>query len=105
MPRLVRRAPLMERIKGYLDLWDWWMWASEELNSNDWDDFANAYATTIGVAANIIFMIAKANVGKSMSDGDDVFGETKKSSSGWLKWFVCHNSMQIISQTRTNVYS
>jgi hypothetical protein len=80
----------MERIQGYLDPWDWLMWASEELNSNDLDDFANAYATPLGLASNIIFMIAKANAGKSISDGDDVFGEYRKNSTGWLKWFVRH---------------
>lgn len=92
MPRLVRRAPLLERIKSYLDPWDWWMWLSEEFNSNDWDDFAESYATSIGLVMNLVFMIAKANAGKSTSAGDDVFGEYKGSSSGWLKWFVCYSS-------------
>jgi hypothetical protein len=88
MPRLVRRAPLLERIKSYLDPWDWLMWASEELNSNDWDDFTKSYATTMGFTANVIFILAKANAGRSSSARDDVFAEGKVSSSGWLKWFV-----------------
>jgi hypothetical protein len=88
MPRLVRRAPLSERIKAYLDPWDWLMWASEELNSNDWDEFAKSYATTLGFGMNVVFMIARANAGKSKSEGDDVFGDLKRNSSGWFKWFV-----------------
>jgi hypothetical protein len=86
-PRLVRRAPLSERIKAYLDPMDWLMWASEELNSNDWDEFANSWAAPIGVAVNVLFMIAKANVGRSTDGkGDDVFGEIHKTRTGWFKW-------------------
>ncbi|KAF2188658.1 hypothetical protein K469DRAFT_748399 [Zopfia rhizophila CBS 207.26] len=89
MPRLVRRAPLSERIAAYLDPWDWLMWASEELNSNDWDDFAKSYAFSLGVSMNILFIIAKANAGgSSSSKGDDVFGDSGSSGSGWLKWFL-----------------
>lgn len=90
MPRLVRRAPLAERIKAYLDPWDWLMWASEELNSNDWEDFAKSYATPMGIGMNIVYMIAKANAGGSSTVSDDVFSDRQSSrSSGWLKWFVC----------------
>ncbi|KAF2261267.1 hypothetical protein CC78DRAFT_522098 [Lojkania enalia] len=89
MPRLVRKAPLSERIKAYLDPMDWLMWASEELNSNDWEEFANSYANGMGLGMNVLFMIAKANAGKSSSDQkDDVFGDSKRSGSGWLKWFM-----------------
>ncbi|KAF2794568.1 hypothetical protein K505DRAFT_324665 [Melanomma pulvis-pyrius CBS 109.77] len=88
-PRLVRRAPLSERVKAYLDPWDWLMWASEELNSNDWEDFAKSYATSLGVGMNVLFMIARANAGRpSGGRGDDVFGEVQKSGSGWFKWFM-----------------
>jgi hypothetical protein len=88
-PRLVRRAPLAERIKAYLDPMDWLMWASEELNSNDWDDFAKSWATPVGVGMNVLFMIAKANMGRSVGgERDDVFGEIHKNSTGWFKWFM-----------------
>lgn len=64
------------------------MWASEELNSNDWDDFAKSYATSLGLSMNVIFIIAKANTGSSSKgDGDDVFREIG-SGSGWFKWFA-----------------
>lgn len=65
------------------------MWASEEINSGDWDEFAKSYATPFSLGLNVVFMIAKANAGKSSSErGDDVFGEYKRSGSGWFRWFV-----------------
>lgn len=89
MPRLVRRAPLSERIKAYLDPWDWLIWVSEELNSNDWDDFSKTYAVPMGIGMNIVFIIARANSGGSSSSrSDDVFADYTPKSSGWLKWFV-----------------
>jgi hypothetical protein len=88
MPRLVRKAPLAERIKAYMDPMDWLMWLSEELNSSDWDGFAKSYANWLGLGLNLVFMMAKANAGKGGSDRvDDVFGEVQK-SGGWIKWFV-----------------
>jgi len=87
MPRLVRRAPLSERFKAYIDPSDWLIWISEELNSNDWDEFAQSYALYIGFASNILFVIAQANAGPSTSLNDDgVFGGV--SGPGWMKWFT-----------------
>ncbi|KAI9720238.1 MAG: hypothetical protein M1812_003056 [Candelaria pacifica] len=88
MPRLVRRQPLAERIKAYLDPLDFLLWLSEELDSNDWDQFQQDWATPIGVGMNIIFLIARAN---SQNGGgtteDDVFGDESR-GSGWLNWFA-----------------
>jgi hypothetical protein len=87
MPRLVRRAPLAERIKAYIDPSDWLIWISEELNSNDWDEFAQSYAVSLGFAANLLFVIAQANSGASTAyDDDGVFREV--SGPGWVKWFM-----------------
>lgn len=87
MPRLVRRAPLAERIKAYIDPSDWLIWISEELNSSDWDDFAKAYAVYLGFGANVLFVIAKANSGASTDyDNDDIFREV--AGPGWMKWFM-----------------
>jgi hypothetical protein len=87
MPRLVRKAPLSERIKAYTDPSDWLIWISEELNSGDWDEFAQAYAAYIGFACNVLFVIAQANAGPSTSINDDgVFGGV--SGPGWIKWFM-----------------
>jgi hypothetical protein len=87
MPRLVRRAPLAERIKAYIDPSDWLIWISEELNSNDWEDFAQAYAVYIGFGANILFVIAQANSGASNQyDRDNIFQDVP--GPGWMKWFM-----------------
>jgi hypothetical protein len=87
MPRLVRRAPLAERIKAYIDPSDWLIWISEELNSNDWEDFAQAYAVYIGFGANVLFVIAQANSGASNKyDPDNIFREVP--GPGWMKWFM-----------------
>jgi hypothetical protein len=87
MPRLVRRAPLSERIKAYMDPSDWLIWVSEELNTNDWEDFAQSYAVYLGFGANILFVIAQANSGAATTyDRDSVFREV--SGPGWMKWFM-----------------
>jgi len=87
--RLVRRAPLSERIKAYLNPWDFLLWASEELNGNDWDDFDKKWAMPTGVVMNIIFMLARANASGPRSRGDEVFADYhERRGSGWLSWFV-----------------
>lgn len=87
MPRLVRRAPLSERIKAYTDPSDWLIWISEELNSSDWEDFAASYALYLGFGANLLFVLAQANSGASTGyDDDGVFKEI--SGPGWIKWLA-----------------
>lgn len=97
MPRLVRRAPLSERLKAYMNPWDFLLWLSEELNGNDWDDFQKQWATPIGLGMNLVFMIARANTGASGSvQGDDVFGDSEvRGGSGWLTWFVSVYSIRL----------
>ncbi len=88
MPRLIRRQPFAERVKAYLNPLDFLLWLSEELDSSDWEQWQKEWATPIGVALNIIFLIARANSGSSSrTRGDDVFGEDV-SCTGWLAWFV-----------------
>lgn len=88
--RRVRRAPLAERIKAYLNPWDFLLWASEEINSNEWQEAWDQWAVPGGVAVNIIFMIARANTSSTaFSRGDDVFGDYhERRGTGWLAWFV-----------------
>lgn len=87
---MVRRAPLSERLRAYLDMWDWILWISEEINGSDWEEFAEGSATTIGIALNVIFMIARSWSGEARpSARDDVFGDFEgRSGTGWLVWFV-----------------
>jgi hypothetical protein len=88
MPRLIRRRPLAERIQAYLNPLDFLLWLSEEIDSSDWDQWQKDWATPIGFALNVVFLIARANSGSSSrTKGDDVFGEDE-SHAGWLAWFV-----------------
>jgi len=89
MPRLVRRRPLSQRLKDYFNIWDWLLWASEELESNDWDDWAKEYAVYVGFGLNFVFVLARANCGATSRGYDDVFGDYDRPGSiGWLGWFV-----------------
>ncbi|KAI9839221.1 MAG: hypothetical protein M1819_003214 [Sarea resinae] len=95
MPRLVRRRPLIERVKAYLNPLDFLLWLSEEIDSKDWEDFSRDYALPVGTALNLIFIVARANSGNSGSrkGSDDVFGDEGGRGGGWLSWlaaFIVH---------------
>lgn len=98
-PRLVRRRPLAERIKSYLNPFDFLLWLSEELDSSDLDQWQKEWATPIGLLLNLVFLIARANSGSSTTrTGDDVFGEDI-GYTGWLAWFVGVPSLLELSIT------
>lgn len=85
--RLVRRAPLTDRVKAYLNPYDFLLWLSEELTGNDWEEFNKQWALPLGIALNIIFVLARAN--STRPSDDDVFGDnTARFGSGWLSWLV-----------------
>ena len=87
MPRLVRKTPLSERIKAYLDPYDFLLWLAEELNDDAYNEWLKDWATPIGIALNVIFILARgASKSGSRGGGDDVFGEVN--GSGWFAWFV-----------------
>lgn len=87
MPRLVRRRPLAERMQSYLNLWDWLLWASEKIEGNDWDQMEKDWGLTLGLALNLIFILARANSRSSGSKAiDDVFGDDE--GVPWISWFV-----------------
>lgn len=97
-PRLIRRAPLRERIQAYLNPLDFLLWLSEEVDANDWEDFHRRYSTSIGLGLNLVFLIARANQGRrgpllGRGTADDVFGDDVfaggSQGSGWFSWFVC----------------
>lgn len=89
MPARVRRAPLSERVKAFLNPYDFLLWLSEELHESAWDEALRDYTTPIGVAANILFIIARANSGGEKRRSDDVFGDFDgRGGSGWFAWFV-----------------
>jgi hypothetical protein len=87
MPRLVRRQSLVQRIKSYLNPFDLFLRLSEEIDSSDWDQWENDWATPLGIALNVIFLIAKANTSRTGYQADDIFGEDGGVS--WLTWLVC----------------
>ncbi|OAP60410.1 hypothetical protein AYL99_05412 [Fonsecaea erecta] len=91
MPKFVRRQPLAERIKGYLNPYDFLLWLSEELESNGWDQLEKEWAAPIGIALNIIFVIARANSKPKTTSYDDVFGEIPGVAwTTWLATFIVH---------------
>ncbi|KAJ4291693.1 hypothetical protein N0V90_009588 [Kalmusia sp. IMI 367209] len=93
-PRLVRKAPLTERIQAYLDVHDWLLWISEELNTNDWEDFAKDYAFIIGFGMNLVYIVAQANTASSSDDYGDILAGT--GGSGWFKW-ICRLSATFLA--------
>ena len=89
MPRLVRRAPLSERIKASLDPSDLLLWLAEELNDERYDEWLNEWATAIGIALNIVFILARgASRSGRGAARDDVFGDAGEGGSGWFAWVV-----------------
>ena len=90
MPPLVRRRPFLERIKANFDPYDLLLWLSEELNDDSYDELLNAWATPIGIAVNIIFILARgASRPSTVRGSDDVFGDIEaRHGSGWFAWLV-----------------
>lgn len=86
MPRLVRRKPLVDRIKDYLNPGDFLLWLSEEIETRDWDSKQLGAPAALGL--HIVLLVARANSGRSGSRrGDDVFGDVS-SGSGWFSYIV-----------------
>lgn len=90
MPRLVRRTPLSERLRALLDPADFFLWLSEELNDDAYDEWLKAWATPLGVGLNIVFILARGASKQGSPRGrDDVFGDfDEKKGSGWFTWLV-----------------
>lgn len=86
-PRLVRRQPLMQRISAAINPWDFLLWLSEEIETRELD--SQTVGTQVGLAANFLFLLARANLGPSNSADDDVFGDA--SSHGWFSYLVSEN--------------
>ena len=62
---------------------DFYLWLSEEIQTLSWD--SKAFGTRFGLAANFVFLLARANAG-STRDVDDVFGDAP--ASGWVSLLV-----------------
>lgn len=101
-PRRVRKAPLADRVQAYLNPWDFLLWLSEEINSSEWQDCLSQWAIPGGIAANIVFLVARANTGgSSFARNDDVFGDYhERGGTGWLAWFVSASGVSCLSLRR-----
>ncbi|KAF7192544.1 hypothetical protein HII31_06135 [Pseudocercospora fuligena] len=89
MPRLVRRAPLSERIKAYLDPYDVLLWLSEYLNDDAYEEWLKLWAVPIALGLHIVFILAQgASKRGPAKRGDDVFGEDGSGGSGWFAWMA-----------------
>ena len=85
--RLVRRQPLMQRLKAYLDPWDFLLWLSEELETGEWEQWQSEWAIPFGIVINLLMVIARANSGGSSGVQDDVFGDDVP-RTGFFTWLV-----------------
>ncbi|CAK7234380.1 hypothetical protein SBRCBS47491_008928 [Sporothrix bragantina] len=83
-PRRVRQQPLMQRISAAINPLDFLLWLSEEIETRELD--STTVGSQVGVVANFIFLLARANLGPSNSVDDDVFGDG--SGRGWLSYLV-----------------
>ncbi|KAJ6444372.1 Candidapepsin [Purpureocillium lavendulum] len=83
MPRLVRRRPLWERITSMLNPMDFLLWLSEEMETKDWD--SKLVGTQLGLGLNFVFLLARANSGRT-SARDDIF--TEDTGAGWVSFLV-----------------
>jgi hypothetical protein len=85
--RLVRRTTLAERIRSNLNISDLLLWASEELNSQDWEEFDKQWSTLIGTGMNALFILVRI-YSVAPSDGHDVFEDYSGKSGGLTAWLV-----------------
>ncbi|KIX02435.1 uncharacterized protein Z518_08376 [Rhinocladiella mackenziei CBS 650.93] len=91
MPKFVRRQPLIERIKAYLNPYDFLLWLSEELESNGWDQLEKEWAMPVGIGLNLVFLVARANSKTASRGYDDVFGDVPGVAwTTWLAAFIVH---------------
>lgn len=63
---------------------DFYLWLSEEIQTLDWD--SKTFGTRFGLAANFVFLLARANAGGPRDAVDDVFGDAP--DNGWVSLLV-----------------
>lgn len=94
MPRLVRRKPLSERLKAYLNPLDFLLYVSEELETSEWD--TASFGRALGMGLNFALLLARANSGGGGRE-DDVFGDG--GGSNWVGWLVSIHLLRSHIQT------
>ncbi|KAL2153057.1 hypothetical protein VTH82DRAFT_4212 [Thermothelomyces myriococcoides] len=98
--RLVRRQPLGQRLRAMFNPMDFYLWLSEEIQTFDWD--SKAFGTRFGLAANFIFLIARANSGKTRDAVDDVFGDAP--ANGWFTLLANFLQWTLMSISALNAF-
>jgi len=68
---------MKERLHAFMNPMDFYLWLSEEIQTLDWD--SKVFGTRFGLAANFIFLLARANSSRRQAV-DDVFGDGPTSS-------------------------
>lgn len=100
----------MERVKARLDPYDFLLWLAEEINDDAYEEWLQLWATPLGLALNIIFILARgssAGASRGRRRGhDDVFGDGGGDASGWFSWLVSSRfiHMRVLFPRLTNVY-
>ncbi|OTA63739.1 hypothetical protein K449DRAFT_464388 [Hypoxylon sp. EC38] len=97
MPRLVRRRPLLQRVKAMLNPMDFLLWLSEEIETRDWN--SKVVGTQMGVAMNFVFLLARANSGGARA-ADPVFDD--EPVSGWFTFLVGTTVWSLIAFSAAN---
>ena len=86
--RLIRRAPLRDRIMAYFDPHDIDIWLREKLEAADWDAFHKRNGTPLGIALNVTALVARLSSGtRNGNEYDDLYIEEDEGSSFW-SWLV-----------------
>ncbi|KAL2016642.1 hypothetical protein VTK56DRAFT_3222 [Thermocarpiscus australiensis] len=98
--RLVRRQPLAQRLRAVLNPMDFYLWLSEEIQTFDWD--SKVFGTRFGLAANFIFLLARANAGGTRDAVDDVFGDAP--SNGWVTILANFFQWSLITLSALNAF-
>jgi hypothetical protein len=86
--KVVRRAPLAQRVQSWFNISDLSLWLLEELNSRDWEEFDKRWSTPLGLTLNIIFIILRAN-STPTSNGDDIFEDNNGVTGALVATIVC----------------
>ena len=87
-PRLIRRRPLLERIKAYLDPIDFLLWLHETADAGEWDSWQQQWALPAGISLNLILLAARANSGLATDSTDDLVFGNDDGHVRWSAWFV-----------------
>ncbi|KAK4244572.1 hypothetical protein C7999DRAFT_35085 [Corynascus novoguineensis] len=98
--RLVRRQPLSQSLRAMLNPMDFYLWLSEEIQTLNWD--SKTFGTRFGLVANLIFMVARANAGKTREAVDDVFGDAP--ANGWFTLLANFLQWALISISALNAF-